>query len=297
MQNFSFLKRAFLLLVVVFAVAISGLLLYRVISGRSLGLRSFVNTQVYAISSLWKSVTNSSSVKAISTGNYTNIIFLHHSVGHNLIEQGQVRELFTQAGYVFFDHDYNHIGLRDPSGEHLGYSYNVPQDNTDPDGLAGIFSQHLYPIPVNAFSGLMQHEVIIFKSCFPTSDIPSEEMLDEYKAYYLGMRDVFNEHLDKIFIVVTPPPLNPSETKMEIAMRARRFSDWLGSDEYLGGRSNVFTFDLFDLLAEGDSQSPEFNMLKAEFREDEDSHPTREVNQRIGPIFVEVVIKSINGYK
>jgi hypothetical protein len=84
---------------------------------------------------------------------------------------------------------------------------------------------------------------------------------------------------------------------MEIAMRARRFSDWLGSEEYLGGRTNVFTFDLFDLLAEEDPQSPEFNMLKAAFREDGDSHPNREANQRIGPMFVDVVIKSINDYK
>ncbi len=296
-RNFSTLVKALLALIVLFAALLSALLAFRLVSGRSLGLRSFARDQVYAVTSRGKALMDSSLIKATSTGGYTNIIFLHHSVGHNLIDQGQVRELFTQSGYDFYDHDYNHLGLRNPDGEYLGYGYNVPHDNTDPDGLAEIFSQPVYTLPLNTFSGLLQHEVIVFKSCFPVSDITSEEKLDEYKAYYLEMREVMDQHPDKIFILVTSPPLNPAETNSEIAARARRFTDWLVSDDFLSERLNVFAFNFFDHLAEDDPASPELNMLRAEYRFGTDSHPNIEANQTIGPRFVDFVIQAINEYK
>ena len=295
-RNFSPLAKALLALIVLFTALLSALLAFRLVSGRSLGLRSFASDQVYAVTSRGKALSGSSSIKAASNGDYTNIIFLHHSVGYNLIDQGQVRELFTQSGYDFYDHDYNHLGLRNPNGEYLGYGYNVPHDNTDPDGLAGIFSQPVYTLPLNTFSGLLQHEVIVFKSCYPVSDITSEEKLDEYKAYYLEMRDVMDQHPDNIFLLVTPPPLNPSETNSEIAARVRRFTDWLVSDEYLAGRLNIFTFNFFGYLAEDDSTSLELNMLRAEYRQGTDSHPNLEANETIGPRFMDFVIQAINEY-
>jgi len=296
-RNFSALVKVLLVLILLFVALLSALLVFRLVSGRSLGLRSFARDQVYAVSSSGKALSDSSSIKATSIGDYTNIIFLHHSVGHNLIDQGQVRELFTQSGYDFYDHDYNHLGLRNPADEYLGYGYNVPDDNTDPDGLAEIFSQPVYTLPLNTFSGLLQHEVIVFKSCFPVSDISSEEKLDEYKAYYLEIREVMDQHHDKIFIVVTPPPLNPVETNSQIAARARHFADWLVSDEYLAGRLNVFAFNFFDHLAENDPTSPELNMLRDGYRQGTDSHPNLEANQTIGPRFVDFVIQAINEYK
>ena len=85
------------------------------IAGYGFHLRGFVRT----LPNLAKAVTHSSAVVAIGDGDFRNIIFLHHSVGHNLVEQGSVRELFTQAGYQFWDHDYNYPGLRDPTGNRL----------------------------------------------------------------------------------------------------------------------------------------------------------------------------------
>jgi len=296
-RKFSTLVKALLVLIVLFAALLSALLAFRLVSGRSLGLRSFARDQVYMVTSHGRALSDSSSIKAASIGDDTNIIFLHHSVGRNLIDQGQVRELFTQSGYDFYDHDYNHLGLRNPDGEYLAYGYNVPHDNTDPDGLAGIFSQPVYPLPLNTFSGLLQHEVIVFKSCYPVSDITSEAKLDEYKAYYREMREVMEKYPDKIFIIVTPPPLNPAETNSEIAARARRFTDWLVSDEYLAGRLNVFAFNFFDHLVENDPTSPELNMLRAEYRQGTDSHPNLEANQTIGPRFVDFVLQAINEYK
>ena len=49
----------------------------------------------------------------------------------------------------------------------------------------------------------MQYDVIAFKSCFPTSNIQSDEQLADYKSYYLSIRDRMDEYPYKVFIVVT----------------------------------------------------------------------------------------------
>lgn len=230
-------------------------------------------------------------------GDFTNVIFLHHSTGRNLIRQGGVRERLTEAGFQFWDHDYNYEGLIRPDGTRTGYSYGIPSDNTDPDGFARLFSQRLYPWPVNAFSGLMQHEIIAFKSCFPVSHIISDEQLAQYKAYYRQIREVMDRHPDRVFIVVTPPPLNPATTDAEAAARARTFANWLKSDEFLAGRPNVFTFDFFDLLAEGDPSASDSNMLRVAYREGRDSHPGALANQTIGPLFADFIGEAVQTYR
>jgi len=261
----------------------------RMATGQSLGLRSTAH--------LILSVLDSQRVRSYSRGQYTNIMFLHHSVGEKLVEQGKVRERLVEAGYVLWDQAYNWQQLIGPDGKATGYSYNVPNDNTDPDGLAQIFSQPVYSLPLNTFSGLLQHEVIIFKSCFPVSDITSDEQLASYKTFYLGIRDVMRKHPDKVFIVLTPPPLNPVETNLVNAKRARAFANWLKSNEFLAHQTNVFTFDLFDAFAESDLAAPDYSMLRQDYRNGADSHPNAKANEMIAPLFVDFVIQSIQRYR
>lgn len=232
----------------------------------------------------------------VRRGDFTDVIFLHHSVGRNLIHQGGVRERLTEAGFRFWDHDYNWEGLTRPDGTPAGYSYGIPGDNTDPDGLARLFAQPVFPWPLNALSGLLQHKVIIVKSCFPNSNIRSDEQLLEMQGYYLRMRERMDRFQDHLFIIVTSPPLNPAETTPEAAARARTLSRWLQSEEFLAGHPNVAVFDLFGLLAEDDPAAPDFNMLRAEYREGTDSHPNRFANETIGPIFADFIIQTARAY-
>jgi hypothetical protein len=264
---------------------------------RGQGLRVAAMAKVNTVFDTIKAVKDSHSISA--RGDFSNVIFLHHSTGHNLIHQGQVRERLTEAGYEFWDHDYNRPGLTRPDGTSAGYSYSIPNDNTDPDGLARIFSQHPYSWPRNAFSGLMQHEVIVFKSCFPVSDITSQAKLEQYKRYYLDIRDVVDQHPDRIFIVLSPPPLVPEHTTPEIAARARAFANWLKSDEYLDGHANLLTFDFFELLAGDDASAPDYNMLRSEYRRghEGDSHPNPLANETIGPQFAEFIDNAVQSYR
>jgi hypothetical protein len=222
----------------------------------------------------------------------TRIIFLHHSCGHNLIEQGGVRGGLTALGYEFYDHGYNDDGLRLADGSYTGSNFDVPGDNTDPDGIAEIFAQPLHDPPDNTFSRLMQYDVIAFKSCFPTSNIGDDYQLNEYKSYYLSVRNRMDQHPDKIFIVVTQPPQVPGDSNLDEARRARALANWLTSNEYLAGHPNVSTFDFFGYLAGDD------NFLRPEYRfDDYDAHPNERANGEIGPHFVTFIHQAIQGYQ
>ena len=219
------------------------------------------------------------------------VIFLHHSCGQNLIEEGQVREELTGLGYEFFDHGYNGDGLRLPDGTWTGGNFDVPDDNTDPDGLAEIFSQPLLDPPDNTFSLLMQYDVIVFKSCFPVSNIGDDGQLAAYRSHYLSIRDTVDQYPEKLFVVVTQPPQVPNNTDDDEAQRARMFTDWLASDEYLEEHPNLVTFNFFDLLANED------HVLRSEYRVDPwDAHPNEAANREIGPVFVDFLDTEIRDY-
>ena len=223
---------------------------------------------------------------------FSQIIFLHHSVGADLIQQGGVRQSLTELGYQFYDHGYNGDGLVLADGTPAGRDFDIPDDNTDPDGFADIFAQPLDDPPDNTFSHLMQYDVIAFKSCYPVSNIESDAQLAEYKSHYLSIRARMDQYPNKIFIVVTPPPEIPADSDSQAAARARDFADWLASAEYLDGHPNVFTFNFFDLLAD-----PATNMLRADYRTDEsDAHPNELADQTVGPLFVDFIDQSIKTY-
>lgn len=235
-----------------------------------------------------------------SAGDYSNVIFLHHSTGSALITQGNVRPLLTELGYQFWDHGYNHYGgLVRPDGTPTDASYHIPGGdgggNTDVDGLFELFTQPVTDPPANAFSRLLQHEVIAVKSCFPNSAVESDKMQGQFQSWYLQMRDVMDQHPDHIFVVVTTPPLHPRATNSDEARRARAIANWLKSDEYLAGHPNVFVFDFFDLLAD-----PSTNTLRAEYQlspDEPDSHPNRLANETIGPLFVNFIAEAVQTYR
>lgn len=283
------LKRIGLLAV----LGIAALVAASVLSGYGLNLRGFGRSVI----DMTRAVLESRSVTENNQGDFRNVVFLHKSVGKNLIEEGGVRERLAAAGYQLWDQGYNWQGLHNPEGQRTGYAYTLPDDNSEPSGLKQLFTQPVYGLPLNALSGLLQHEVIIFKSCFPASHIADELQLEQHKEWYREIRDTMDRHPGKLFVVVTQPPLNPRETDAAIAARARIFANWLKSEEFLKGHPNVVTYDLFDQLAERDPQRSDFNMLRQSYREGGDSHPTRIANEAIGPQFADFVIDAIEQYK
>ncbi|HOX25963.1 MAG TPA: T9SS type A sorting domain-containing protein [Candidatus Krumholzibacteria bacterium] len=226
-----------------------------------------------------------------------NFFLLHHSTGRNLISEGSMRAWFAAydahhgTAIRFWDHDYNYIGLNNAEGENLGYYYGHETGNTDPDGL------HILWTTANAArdSILNRHDVIAFKSCFPASGIASDAQLQQYRDWYLAMRDVFDQRPDKVFIVMSTPPLHRLATDLDDADRARSFASWLASPAYLQGHPNVVCFDLFDQLAHADDGSSVRNMLRYEYEESHsssDSHPNETANAIVGPLLAAFFVEA-----
>ena len=240
------------------------------------------------------------------TPTLTNLFFLHHSTGRNLISDGSVRAHLASrsAALDFWDHDYNYgapcgsyNGLRNPSGGYEGYDYDIPGNNacgnTDPDGL-----HYLWTTANSARSTILaNHEVIAFKSCYPASAITSDSLLNQYKQWYLAMGAVFDQYPDKVFVVMSQPPLRRSRTNTTEADRARNFANWLG-EEFVVDHANVVFFDFFDHLAHPDDGSADRNMLRTAYErpyDTTDSHPNDLANQTVGPFFADALADAAGG--
>ncbi|MBI3485696.1 hypothetical protein HY025_02000 [Candidatus Daviesbacteria bacterium] len=228
------------------------------------------------------------------------IIFLHHSVGANLIKEGALREhlKLKLPDFEFWDHNYNlffhkfalfnHTGLTDDKSFITKTDYAIPKNNTNPDGLAEIFSQLVTNPARNTFSHLIKYDVIILKSCYPVTKISSQSQLEDYKKNYLKIRKRTDKFPNKLFILFTPPPLRSFLTKPEYARKAKEFADWLKSGQFLERRRNLKVFDLFNLLSDGIT-----NTLRKDFCRVNpfDSHPNLAANKEIALIFIDFLAK------
>jgi hypothetical protein len=106
-----------------------------------------------------------------------------------------------------------------------------------------------------------QNEIVMFKSCFPNSDLygnPTDPPLstpnDQYtvanaKAVYNDILTYFEARQDRLFVVITAPPLAAGETNSDRAANARAFNNWLMND-WLDGYAynNVAVFDYYNVL-------------------------------------------------
>ncbi len=280
-------------------LASAGLLIilgYWSINGSSLGPKSFARDFLYYLTNTPRLLSYSSEFKQQPSNN-DKILFLHHSVGVGFLRDGKLRELLQEQGYQLWDQGYRGDQLVGPDGKQLGFSYNIPADSTDPDGLFALFSQKEFSIPINGFSQVMQYDIIVLKSCYPVSYIQDDAKLKEYQRYYLGIRNVMDQNPDKLFIILTQPPLNPAATDREIAVRARDLANWLKSEEFVGGRQNLAVFDLFGLLAEQDQSKEDANMLRADYREWSDSHPNAKANVIAAQLVAEFVTEKAKVYQ
>jgi len=226
-----------------------------------------------------------------------NILFIHHSTGGYLLQQGKVRELLLLKNkqLQLWDHGYNldknlvkfpflsyltfKTGLSNPLGLMTGQGFNINISNNSPEGYLKIFSQKS---DNSTLSQILKFDIIIFKNCYPTTKITSDEQLTKYQNYYQTVFKNLKRYPKKLFIVFTPPPLRSELTKPEYAIRARKLSRWLVTHQ----SKNIKIFDFFDLL------SDDTNTLKRQYCRllPFDSHPNKLANQTIASIFVDKII-------
>jgi hypothetical protein len=194
------------------------------------------------------------------------LIFIHHSTGENWLGDGygNLGAALGENNYFVSDTNYGwgpgSIGDRTDipnwtewfrsrnssqylaalyaeSEQHSGYTRSLP----DPGG---------------------ENQIVMFKSCFPNSDLagnPDDSpekgwdlTVGNAKYIYNDLLEYFQTRPDKLFVVITAPPLQyPSQPENARAFNTWLVQDWLAENDY--PLNNVAVFDFYNVLTHPDN--------------------------------------------
>jgi len=189
------------------------------------------------------------------------LIFIHHSTGENWLTDGygDLGETLGENNYYVSDTNYgwgpNGIGDRTDIPDWLEW-FSGDQTDTYMQALFNEGEQNAnYSRTIPDPGG--ENEIILFKSCFPNSDLegspndpPSADgwlSVGHAKYVYNEILTYFGQHPEKLFVVITAPPLSVRSN----AANARAFNqwlvyDWLRENDY--SYNNVAVFDFYNVL-------------------------------------------------
>jgi hypothetical protein len=173
-----------------------------------------------------------------------NLVFIHHSVGGAWLSSG-LRAALNANNIHVADTNYGWTGGS-------GTDYGSYTDTADwPDWFNGTVMPLVYA-EMEEDTGNTIHPaaggntIVMFKSCYPNSDVGSD--ISDEKAIYNGLLPYFRAHPDKMFVLVTPPPMR----SISDSSKTRELCNWLTDRQngWLKGLTtkNVFTFDLYNVL-------------------------------------------------
>ncbi|MCX6644860.1 MAG: hypothetical protein NTY09_00660, partial [bacterium] len=191
------------------------------------------------------------------TDHIPRFLFIHHSVGEGFLYDGGMWDKLETAGFEVHDCTYGDGWIG---------------DNTDPVNYPVTFTEHYnemitFELPAGQF-----YDIVAFKSCYPSSGIESDEMLNEYYGYYDTIKTAIIAHPETLFIPFSTPPMVPAETNPAAGARARIFATWLTGPYVDTG--NMAAYDVFNILAGSNPASGDFNFLRYDYQSAPDnSHP------------------------
>jgi len=211
------------------------------------------------------------------------LIFIHHSTGGNWLADPAHNSYGGDLGEALMNNNYF------VSGTNYGWGYGGIGDRTDigqwwdwfrgPD--SAIIMDELYDESGQNLGGFGdwprgsdpggENAIVMFKSCFPNSHLggsPSDPIppiesnplrgedawsehhtLSNAKGIYIDLLNYFETRQDKMFVVITPPPLSQGSTSAQRAANARAFNSWLMTD-WLADypHNNVHVFGFYNVL-------------------------------------------------
>ena len=228
------------------------------------------------------------------------LVFIHHSCGENWLADGngnlgktlnENNYYVTECYYGWNDH---------PDSAH----YETMGDHTDTEDWQYWFNDVVMPSVYktkgnNTYTNKIddpggENTIIMFKSCFPNSEVG--ESIEDEKQIYNSLLDYFKKHTDKLFILITPPPM----IDIPDAEKTRELTNWLTNYDtgWLSNyeENNVWVFDFYNVLTDPNnhhwvkdnriehivSTSPVDSKHPNElyYDSDGDDHPNAEGNQK-----------------
>jgi hypothetical protein len=266
------------------------------------------------------------------------LVFIHHSTGGNWLADPNDDRPYGELGRALKDNNYFVSATNYGWGpESIGDRTDIPNwpewftgENctTYLDALYGENAQNVHDPSDWRYFGAWprlsadpggQNEIILFKSCFPNSnldgnpnDAPLDEPNEQYtvenaKAVYNDILAYFETRQDKLFVVITAPPLIPGETSSHRAANARAFNNWLVND-WLDAyaHENVAVFDYYNVLTSGDNHHRWHNgaiehvintASNTAYYPSGDSHPSTAGHQKATEEFVPLLNVFYNKWK
>ena len=189
------------------------------------------------------------------------LIFIHHSTGENWLrdDYGGLGLALNENNYFVSDTNYGW------GPDAIGDRTDIPNwpewfaSESTPRYMDALFSENgqnaEYTRTLDDPGG--ENEIVMFKSCFPNSalegrpdDPPDSEgwlTVGHAKYVYNEILKYFASRPDKLFVVITAPPLSDAA----YAKNARAFNQWLLED-WLSENNyplhNVAVFDFYNIL-------------------------------------------------
>jgi len=224
------------------------------------------------------------------------LVFVHHSTGGNWLADPNEDGHYGGLGQTLMDNNYfvsatNYgwgptlSGMGEPIGSytdivHWPLWFTGPSSSIVLSQLYSQFDKTMYTPGDWRFFGdysrmadpdpTRENEIIVIKSCFPNSDLygnPDDDAhaepndweysVSNAKAVYNNLLTYFETRQDKLFIVITAPPMaegeyalnDPGTPAADRSTNVRAFNNWLLSD-WLAGylHNNVAVFDFYNVL-------------------------------------------------
>lgn len=265
----------------------------------------------------WTLMTGVNTTAPATTSKY---VFIHHSTGSYWIMtgNGNLGQQLNANNYYVSETDYDWgPGLStsyNPIGSytdtvHWPYWFN---NNTVMTALYNNTHHEDYPTNTMADPG-GQNEIIMFKSCFPNSEVGSS--IDDEKAIYNGLLTYFAAHTDKMFVLIVPPP----EISINYPAMARAIANWLVDTSsgwlasYNTTHNNVYVFDYYNVLTDPknhhrvngtvvehivtDSPTVPAHPDELYYYTGSDSHPTSAGHQKATAEFIPLLNAYYNNWK
>jgi len=132
-----------------------------------------------------------------------SVLFIHRSVGQNLLDDGALAEVLDSAA--------NQAGLTIEFADiNNNLDHKIPANDTKPTDYLSYFSAQS-----------CSEDLVIIKSCYPNNAIQSGRALSELKETYSKLVAAFLPRSKGKLLILTTPPLRPARTNPKQANRAR----------------------------------------------------------------------------
>ncbi len=215
-----------------------------------------------------------SSFNADPPAQTTKLIFIHHSCGQNWLADGNGGLGIALRDNHYFVSDTNYGWGPDSIGDRtdIGQWWDWFRGSNRATILSALYQESARH---SSYSRLAadpggENRIIMFKSCFPNSNLgghpddppttgdnplrgqsssSSYHTVANAKGIYNDLLTYFASRQDKLFVVITAPPLVASDTTIEAAANARAFNNWLVTDWLKNyPYHNVAVFDFYSIL-------------------------------------------------